>query len=249
MRWCEKRPCLIVGANAVQRTFVMIKNTIFLQAAALCLGLGASLSVAAESVWVSDQFEVMLRTGPNTSNAIQLMVDSGTELEVLEEDADAGYTRVRTGGGTEGWVLTRYLMAEPSARQQLETLTQQLTSANAEGSSMGSQLSAIRGEYDSATGQIRQLEQEKASLQSQVDEITQKAANTLAIDRQNQNLQQQLTDAEIKVSILEQENDALSGQTTRNWFITGALVLFGGVLLGLILPRMKFQRRSRYDSF
>jgi len=249
MRWCAKSPCLIVGANAAQRTFLMTKKHIYLQAVALCLSLGLSLSAAAESGWVSDQFEVMLRTGPSTNNAIELMVDSGTELEILEEDPDAGYTRVRTGGGTEGWVLSRYLMTEPSARQQLETLTQQLTSANAEGSSMGSQLSAIRGEYDSAMRQIRQLEEDKSSLQAQMDDVTQKAANTLAIDRQNQNLQQQLTDTEIKVSMLEQENEKLSGQTTRNWFITGALVLFGGVLLGLILPRMKFQRRSRYDSF
>jgi SH3 domain protein len=220
-----------------------------LQALALCLSLGLPLSAAAESAWVSDQFEIMLRTGPSTNNAIELMVDSGTELEVIEEDAEAGYTRVRTGGGTEGWVLSRYLMTEPSARQQLETLTQQLTSANAEGSSMTTQLGAIRGEYDGAMRQIRQLEEDKSNLQAQMDDITEKAANTLAIDRQNQNLQQQLTDAEIKVSILEQENEKLSGQTTRNWFITGALVLFGGILLGLILPRMKFQRRSRYDSF
>lgn len=227
----------------------MTKKYTCLQALALCLGLGMSLTVFAESRWVSDQFEVMLRTGPSTNNAIELMVDSGTELEILDEDAEAGYTRVRTRGGTEGWVLTRYLMAEPSAREQLETLTGQLTSANAQGSSMGSQLSAIRGEYDGAKRQIRQLEQDKSNLQSQIDEITQKAANTLAIDRQNQELQQQLTDAEIKVSMLEQETEELSGQTTRNWFITGALVLFAGVLLGLILPRMKFQRKSRYDSF
>lgn len=204
----------------------------------------------AESAWVSDQFEVMLRTGPSTSNAIQLMVNSGTELEVLAEDAEAGYTQVRTSGGTEGWVLSRYLMSEPSARQQLVTLTQQLTNANSQGSSMGNQLGAIRAEYDGATRKIRDLERDKAGLQAQIDEITQKAANTLAIDRQNQNLQQQLTDAEIRVEILEQENATLSGQTTRNWFITGALVLFGGVLLGLILPRMKFQRGSRrYDRF
>lgn len=227
----------------------MLKKLLLQPAAVLFLTIALPYSVAAESVWVSDQFEVMLRTGPSTNNAIQLMVDSGTELEILGEDADAGYTQVRTGGGTEGWVLSRYLMPEPPARQQLILLTQQLTSANAEGSSLGSQLDAIRREYDNAAGQIRQLEQEKDSLQAELADITQKAANTLAIDRQNQNLRQQLTDAEIKASILEQENDELSGQTTRNWFIAGALVLFGGVLLGLILPRMKFQRRSRYDSF
>ncbi len=215
----------------------------------LVLGLAATTTVAAQSAWVSDEFEVTLRSGPSTNNAIQLMVSSGTRLEILEEDAESGYARVRTGGGTEGWVLTRYLMDEPSAREQLENLTQQLTSANAEGASMGSQLDAIRGEYDSATNSISRLERDNGELQSQIDEITAKAANTLAIDRQNQELQQNLTDAEIRVSVLEQEKEGLAGQSNRNWFITGSAVLFAGVLLGLILPRMKFQRKSRYDRF
>lgn len=249
MRWCDKTPCLIVGSNSSRRSIVMNKKSISQFIVVLILGTGVPLTADAQSVWVSDQFEVMLRTGPSTNNAIQLMVDSGTELEVLGEDEEAEYTQVRTGGGTEGWVLSRYLMSEPSAREQLAQLTGQLTSAAEEGSSMTSQLNAIRVEYDNAKRQIRQLEQDKASLEADIEDITQKSANTLAIDRQNQDLRQQLTDAEIKASILEQENEKLSGQTTRNWFITGALVLFAGVLLGLVLPRMKFQRRSRYDSF
>lgn len=211
--------------------------------------LFCATNALAQSAWVSDQFEVTLRTGPSTSNAIELMVTSGTRLEILEQDPETGYSRVRTGGGTEGWVLTRYLMDEPAAREQLEALTSQLTNATSEGASMTSQLDAIRGEYDTATSRIRQLEQDNARLQANIDDISQKAANTLAIDRQNQELRQKLTDAEIQVNVLEEEKDQLLGQSNRNWFITGSLVLFGGVLLGLILPRMQFQRRSRYDRF
>jgi len=227
----------------------MIKKRFLPVTGAFFLALTLPTAAIAETVWVSDVFEVTLRTGPTTNNAIQMMVESGTSLEVLERDADAGYTQVRTNGGTEGWVLSRYLMSEASAREQLETLTRQLTSANAEGSSRESQLGAIRGEYESASRRIAELERSEASLQEELAEIRRTAANTLAIDSQNKNLQQQLTDTEIQVSVLEQANDALSGQTTRNWFITGALVLFGGVLLGLILPRMKWQKKSRYDSF
>ena len=228
----------------------MMISTRLLRRLILVAASCAAFSTAnAQSAWVSDEFEVTLRTGPSTSNAIELMVSSGTGLEVLEEDPESGYTRVRTGGGTEGWVLTRYLMDEPSAREQLDTLTRQLTSAAEEGASMGSQLNAIRGEYESANRTIEQLEQNNERLQSQLDDVTQKAANTLAIDQQNQDLQQKLTDAEIQVNVLEQEKDRLLRQSNRNWFITGALVLIGGVLLGLILPRMKFQRRSRYDRF
>jgi len=227
----------------------MTKKRFLAQSSALFMLLTLSAATAAQTVWVSDVFEVTLRTGPTTSNAIQMMVESGTELEVLERDVDAGYTRVRTNGGTEGWVLSRYLMSEASARQQLETLTRQLTNANAEGTSRASQLGAIRGEYNSAKSRIAELERSESSLQEELADIRRTAANTLAIDSQNKDLQQQLTDTEIQVSVLEQANEKLSGQTTRNWFITGALVLFGGVLLGLILPRMKWQKKSRYDSF
>jgi len=215
----------------------------------LCMATFVSLAAFGEPVWVSDQFEIMLRTGPSTNNAIELMLSSGTELESLEEDVESGYSRVITSGGTEGWVLSRYLMAEPGAREQLVTLTQQLNVASTEGTSMGSQLSSITAEYEAANNRISALERDKADMQAGIDKIRRTAANVLAIDEQNMNLRQKLTDVEMTMSILEQENESLGSQTTRNWFIAGALVLFGGVLLGLILPRMRWHKRSGYDRF
>lgn len=218
----------------------------------LCV-LGCGLLAAAQAVaapaWVSDQFEIMLRTGPSTGNAIQLMISSGTKLEVLERDQESGYSKVRTAGGTEGWVLSRYLMTEAPAREQLAALTNQLTSANDRGTSMSTQLNAIKGEYDSATRQVRALENEQDRLQSELAQIKRTAANVLAIDSRNKELQQQLNDAEIKVDTLEEENRGLTRQQTRYWFLSGAAVLLVGILLGLWMPRIRWQRRSRYESF
>lgn len=213
------------------------------------IALGAPQDALSQSVWVSDQFEITLRSGPSTSNAIQLMVGSGTELQVLERDADAGYTRVRTAGGTEGWVLSRYLMSEPSAREQLQTLSGQLSSANTTGSSLTNQLSAIRSEYRTAENRIETLEREKAALSKELTEIKRTAANVLSINTENTDLHEQVMDAGIRVDILEQENRELSSQTTRYWFMTGGLVLVIGIILGLWLPRIRWQRRSGYDRF
>ncbi len=217
--------------------------------AVLLLTVFAVPGAFAAPAWVSDQFEITLRSGPSTSNAIQLMVNSGTRLEVLERDAESGYSRVRTAGGTEGWVLSRYLMSEPSAREQLQTLTSQLTNANSRGSSLDSQLTAIRGEYDSANNTIRQLEREKSAVEQELAEIKRTAANVLAINEQNQSLMDQLAAAQIRGDTLEQENRQLTSQTTRYWFMTGALVLLVGIILGIWLPRVRWQRRSRYDRF
>lgn len=222
---------------------------IFPSAACSLIGLLAVSFASAESGWVSDEFEITLRSGPSTSNAIQLMVGSGMELEILERDADSGYSRVQTPGGTEGWVLTRYLMSEPSAREQLRTLGSQLSSATTRGSSLNTQLSSIRGEYDSAQDRITTLEREKAALEQDLAEIRRTAANVLAINDENESQRDELMNAGIRVDMLEQENRTLSTAATRSWFMAGGLVLVIGIILGLWLPRMRWQRRSRYDRF
>src|SRR5210317_496195 len=216
---------------------------------AASIGLLLVSTATADSAWVTDQFEITLRSGPSTSNAIQLMVSSGTELEALERDADSGYTRVRTQGGTEGWVLTRYLMNEASAREQLQTLTGQLTNANSRGSSLNTQLAAIRGEHDAANRKIQTLERDKAAVEKELAEIKRTAANVLSINEQNRSLMDQLTAAQIRADTLEQENRSLASQTKRYWFMAGALVLLVGIILGIWLPRIRWQRRSRYDRF
>ncbi len=216
----------------------------------LVLSLFFALSSAhAAPAWVSDEFEIMLRSGPSTSNAIELMISSGLRLEVLERDAASGYSRVSTPGGTEGWVLTRYLMREQSAREQLLNLTSRLTNANTRGTSLDSQLAAVRNEHDTATQRVVALETEKTTLESELAEIRRTAANVINISEQNRSLLDEVASVEIRAATLEQENRQLSAQTTRYWFMSGALVLVIGIILGIWLPRVRWQRRTRYDRF
>jgi len=225
----------------------MTANTKYLILGLACLFIGFSAN--AEDAWISDQFDVMLRTGPSTTNAIERMLPSGTALEILERDAETGYTRVRTASGTEGWVLSRYLMAEASARQQLQRLTGQLTNANAEGSSLSSQLDAVRGEQESANARVATLERENRQLEQELANIKRTAANAISIDGQNKALRDELAMTEIEAASLEQQNRELTGQSTRYWFLTGALVLTIGMGLGLWAPKIRLQKRSRYDRF
>ena len=73
----------------------------------------------AESRYVSDTLEITMRSGKGTSFGITRMLRSGTRLEVLDEDKKTGYTKVRTKSGKEGWVLSRFLMKSPAARDRL----------------------------------------------------------------------------------------------------------------------------------
>ena len=214
---------------------------------ALILGLFAVSAAHSAPAWVSDDFEITLRSGPSTSNSIQKMVSSGTRLDVLEQGSDSGYSRVKTPDGTEGWVLSRYLMKQPSAREQIERLAAKLTGNSAEGTSLSSQLAAVRNEYNSAKRQISTLEREKSALETELSEIRAAAADVLGVNQQNKNLMNELATEKIRADTLEQENRQLASQTTRYWFMSGALVLLIGMLLGLWIPRIRWQRRSRYD--
>lgn len=209
-----------------------------------------SQTVAAETRYVSDQFEITLRTGPSTGNQIVRMLESGTRLETLEQDAESGYTRVRTLGGTEGWVLTRYLVAEPVARDQLADMRQRLENMRNQSGDLGAQLDDLTRANQEAEVRIRTLEAEKKQLEAELAEIRRTAANVLAIDAENNALREQLSSAEVQIAALQQENGELASRRNRDWFIAGAAVLLAGVLVGIIVPRIRLRKRSRWsDSF
>src|SRR3954471_24393089 len=103
----------------------------FAQGLIIVLGLLA-IAAHAQTRYVSDKLGVELRRGPSTEYLILRSLDAGTALDVLEQDTAAGYSRVRVADqGTEGWILTRFLTAEPIARERLAAAEHSLTSAQA----------------------------------------------------------------------------------------------------------------------
>ena len=217
--------------------------------AALLLAVLAQ-SVAAQTRYVSDEFEITLRTGPSTANQIIRMLESGTQLEMLEQDPESGYTRVRTLGGTEGWVISRYLMTEPAARDQLAAMRQRLETIRNQSGDLGAQLDDLTRAKQEAEARIRTLEAENKQLEAELAEIRRTASNVLAIDAENNALREQLSTAEVQIAALQQENGELASRRNRDWFIAGAAVLLAGVLVGIIVPRIRWRKRSRWsDSF
>ena len=212
----------------------------------ICLLFLSSLAQA-DTRYVTDEFEITLRSGPSSTHTIQRMLKSGASLTVLERDEETGYSQVQTPGGTEGWVLNRYLMREPAARSQLERLSGELAKVT-EGS-LRVRVNAIKKTHNDGTKRIAALERENKSLQDELTNIKSIAANVLAIDQQNDELSQDLTDKEAQINKLLKENQMLSSDTQRDWFIAGALVLFAGLFLGLVIPKIQWRKRSRYDSF
>lgn len=203
----------------------------------------------AQTRYVTDQFEVTMRRGPSTDNAIIRMLPSGTALEVLDADAASGYTRVKlTTSSTEGFVLTRYLMSQQDARSQLAALQQRLVTLRDQSGDRGRELDDLRQANGQATQRIATLEQANQRLESELAGLKQKAANVINIDRENNTLRKELTDTQIQLQSTEEENRELSSRRVMQWFIIGAVVLLVGIVLGLILPGMRRRKRGGYGG-
>ena len=89
----------------------------------------------------------------------------------------------------------------------------------------------------------------RLSLQEQLDEIRELSTDAIQLDEQNKRLKQQLIDNERRVDELEAENRELSARSNREWFIVGAAVVVFGILLGLIIPRLRWQKKSSWSDF
>jgi SH3 domain protein len=202
----------------------------------------------AATVYVSDSFEITLRTGPSIENKVIAMPSSGQPLEVL--DAQGDWTQVRMhkpdGDTVEGWVLTRYLSARLPWEVQAETL-------NAENASLKEKLAYAENGVEEARAREQDLarkikENTKAleDVQAEYDSLRRRAADYLKLEAAYEENRSKLETAESDVNRLIEEVKQLRSSKRNRWFLTGALVLFSGLIIGLVLGRQSRRRRSSY---
>lgn len=209
--------------------------------------LTSGLAVAADN-WVTDEFEVMMRTGKNNQKSIVRQLKSGTRVEVLDTDSEAGYTKVRVSSGAEGWVLTRYLDSTPTAKLRLPDLEQRLSRSESRGQELRRELDTLKKERQALQRERSDLQSTNQSVQGQLERISELSADTIQVDDQNRQLKQRLIDNERQIEELEQANEKLSSRAEREWFLIGGVLLTVGLLLGLIIPRINVRKKSSWSD-
>jgi SH3 domain protein len=213
-----------------------------------CLFFTAVTDACAETRYVTDDLGITLRTGQSTHNQILRSVSSGTPVEVLETNEDSGYTQVRTPDGVEGWVITRYLMDHPGAQELLANATKKIARLEDANKNLQAKLSNVSGDKDTLTKDKNELTAENDKLHSDLDHIRKTAASALAIESENKRLSNERVRLETELQAVQQENNSLKDRRDREWFVRGAGVVILGILIGLILPKIRFRSRSSWHS-
>lgn len=182
--------------------------------AALCglmlfpaVGLGKSL-------YVKDTSEALLRAGPSLANKILGVLKPGQEVSLVGEERD--YYIVATPKGTRGYVL-KYLMTDQSSAgarpQELEQKTQPRVQ-----------------ELEQETQQrIQELETRAQEQEKELIALREERGHLEDAKKQAEGVASQ--QAEL-VFQLQAQQRAVQSQETIRWFLSGAGVLFAGMLLG-----------------
>jgi len=222
-----------------------VKNALFI----LSLSLVLIGKVFAETRYVSDNLEITMRSGKSTSHGITRMLRSGTAVEVLETDNKSGYSHIRTKSGKEGWVLTRFLMNGQAARERLATAEKKLAELELENRKMKTTMQNLQNEKSSVEQARASLAGDHRNVSQELAEIKRTASSALAIDSENKDLKSRVVLLERKLQTMQQENEVLKDRTARDWFMVGSGVVLLGIIVGLIIPRIKWRKKSSWDTF
>jgi len=222
-----------------------VKNLFFLISCVLIL----SGNAMAETRYVSDTLEITMRSGKGTSFGITRMLRSGTPVKVLATDKKTGYTQVRTNSGKEGWVLSRFLMKGQAARDRLSTAEKNLAELELENRKLTTTMTSLKEEKGTLESSLSTLEGESRGVSQELAEIRRTASSALAIDSENKDLKGRMVSLERQLQTVQQENETLKDRTARDWFMVGAAVVLLGIIVGLIIPKIRFRKKSSWDTF
>lgn len=210
----------------------------------------ATPNLAAETRYIGDQLKVPMRDQPGKRSKIIKMIDSGAAVEFVVADKESGYSLVKFAG-KEGWVLSRNLSKQPSARQRLKAAEKKLQKLNAVNAELDSRLEELSSGNENQSGQISGLQGENKQLQESLESLRRDTSDVVGITRTNKSLQSRVSELAGQNDSLAEENARLKDKTSKDWFLLGAGVIVAGILLGLILPRLRIKKRSNKwdDSF
>lgn len=203
---------------------------------------GAAGTVQAQTAaYVTDQLEITLRSGQGNDYRILRMLTAGTEVQVLERGSD--WTRVQAGS-QQGWVRSAFLQAEPAAATRLERATERLSTVSERNQALTASVEDLETALAALSARAQELEQENQRMQIRLQE----AAEGLELADENQALSKDLIDLERQVQDLRQEAARMADRSRQDWFIAGAAVIAAGMLIGILMTRIRWRRRSNWSD-
>lgn len=203
---------------------------------------------AVSAYYVSDALEVPLRAGASNRHKVIGAVRGGTAVEVLKVDGAKDYTQIRTAAGVKGWLPSDRLTDTPGSQEQLASARQELERLKARHHDLQQHMDAVLGEPEGGEStSYPQLYEEALRLRQQLAHYRRVASDTVAIDERNRILQERVVTLERQLQVVEQENQGLRNDNNHLRLLMGAVMLGICLMLAVMMPRIREQRRAQWS--
>jgi len=206
-----------------------------------CFFLAATVAYG-ETKYVTDVFDVMVRTGPDLSHKIIAMPKSGTQLEILEmpdEQEDSEWATVRLPNGKEGWILSQFLISGPPKKELIARLQKENNSLSQKEEVLVKENRRLKNEQKEVKKSLTLQTKRANSLEQSYEKLKSGSKNFLVLKVSHEKASQELDTKTNQVEKLKKELDALQNNQTLWWFIAGASIILVGFLIGYLSRRPK----------
>jgi SH3 domain protein len=200
----------------------------------------------ATKAYVTDSFEITLRTGPGNENKIIAMLFSGRPLDVMSTQGEWSHVKV-LDSDKEGWVLSRYLVTRLPWEVQARKLLEEIAGMSAKQSRLDKDFADESQQRQSLASELKRKTEALEILSKEHQELKKGAEGYLKLKTIHEASERDLKAARTEIDKLSAENEALRSSQQSRWFLSGALVLLCGLLIGGIAGREQKKRRSLYS--
>lgn len=207
-----------------------------------------SFPVIAETLYVTDNLDIMVRSGKSATHRIIGTLKSGKPVTILSKDNASGYSNVQYGNNRQGWVLTRLLSRQKAAKTRLANAESALSSLQETHKKTLSELETLQGLKSELNSQTETLEKQSNTAIRELEKLKRTSANAVQTLQERDQLQQRVVAIERELETLKRENDVLKNSSAQDWFLVGAGVLLLGLLLGFLLPKISWRKKTSWSS-
>ena len=211
--------------------------------------LAISFNSVAETRYITDQFEVTMRSGSSTSNSIISLLQSGQAVTLLEQDPETQYSLVETANGKQGYVLTRFLINQPAARERLEKLQVKSEQLQNTIDDLQQELTNYRNIKQTDNQQIEQLQNNLQQTEKALSDLKLATSDTVGVLNKNKSLQSRISELVEEKERLSEENARYKDSTAMDWFVRGAAVSLIAFLLGILVTRIRWKKQDSWGSY
>jgi SH3 domain protein len=203
----------------------------------------------AETVYVADDLNLSLRDSANINGKVLKSLPIGTPLTLIDKQSKGEFIHVRLIDGTEGYLKSRYTKKQAPALDPKDTGGKTLALLQSDNAALKTELTALKGSLTPGSSLEKSLATERDQLARELNELKKTAASSLQLKNERDELQERVVSIERDLQQYKLENQALKGTASQDWFLYGGLLSLVGVLLGFILPKLGWHRKSSWDSF